>query len=110
MGGRTAEIVASKFSGNLASYLPKVQLSMNEFKSFKEKMEMKQKQDDHNDGGNKDTVFEVKSMKSMVNLLKAELDQQKKIFTPQKFNQIDKAHDLIKTLQMEIQLMKMDVD
>ena len=46
----------------------------------------------------------------MVNLLKAEQDQQKKIFTPQKFNQIDKAHDLIKTLNMEISLIKMDLD
>ena len=99
MGGRIAESVASKFSGNLSSYLPKVQLSMNEFKSFKEKVEMKWAQSDYNDGGDdKGSAFELKSLKSMVNLLKAELDQQKKIFTPQKFNQIDKAHDLIKTL------------
>ena len=50
MGGRIAESVGSKFTSQLHLYLPKVQSSMNEFKGFKEKVEMKWAQTEM-DGG-----------------------------------------------------------
>ena len=43
---------------------------------------MKWAQTDAGEGDNKGSDFALKSLERMVNLLKAELDQQKKICTP----------------------------
>ena len=61
---------------------------------------MKWAQTDAGDGDTKGSDFALKSLERMVNLLKAELDQQKKICTPQKLQGIDKANEETKKLDM----------
>ena len=109
MVAKLVEAVSSKFNQSMPLYLPKVYQTMEQFRIFKEMVEMKwhlkdnqnSKVDEFDPGEFQKLVFGVAN-------LKKEMDYVQKMWSPGKLSQVDNAIKKTQSCLFEIEVMKMN--